>query len=144
MCMSHSQPYWFYKYKREVSQNLSTWDPVFKASRKKQSAIWTNSSQDMLLKNESLNKRGNWQPTLPWISLSSPLCFPLWQVAKSCHLLGIFWHQNTPCVARVEYCRMIRLKRIYNFWCSLLVYAPFALCVVTFRGVFMHFPELTY
>jgi hypothetical protein len=26
----------------------------------------------------------------------------------------------------------------------MLVYAPFALCFVTLRGVFMHFPELTY
>jgi hypothetical protein len=25
---------------------------------------------------------------------------------------------------------MIRLKRIYNFWCSMLVYTPFALCFV--------------
>jgi hypothetical protein len=39
---------------------------------------------------------------------------------------------------------VIRLKRIYNFWCSMLVYVPFALCFVTLRGVFMHFPELTY
>jgi hypothetical protein len=39
---------------------------------------------------------------------------------------------------------MIRLKRIYNFLCSMLVYAPFALCFVTLRGVFMHFLELTY
>jgi hypothetical protein len=38
---------------------------------------------------------------------------------------------------------MIRLKRIYNFWCSMLVYTPFALCFVTLRGVSMHFPELT-
>jgi hypothetical protein len=36
----------------------------------------------------------------------------------------------------------IRLKRIYNFWCSMLVYTPFALSFVTLRGVFMHFPEL--
>jgi hypothetical protein len=35
-------------------------------------------------------------------------------------------------------------KRIYNFWCSMLVYTPFALCFVTLCGVFMHFPELTY
>jgi hypothetical protein len=39
---------------------------------------------------------------------------------------------------------LIRLKRIYNFLCSMLVYAPFALCFVTLRGIFMHFPELTY
>jgi hypothetical protein len=39
---------------------------------------------------------------------------------------------------------LIRLKRIYNFLCSMLVYAPFSLCFVTLRGVFMHFPELTY
>jgi hypothetical protein len=39
---------------------------------------------------------------------------------------------------------LIRLKRIYNFWCSMLVSTPFALCFVTLRGVFMRFLELTY
>jgi hypothetical protein len=39
---------------------------------------------------------------------------------------------------------VIRLKRIYNFLCSMIVYTPFALCFVTLCGVFMHFPELTY
>jgi hypothetical protein len=39
---------------------------------------------------------------------------------------------------------MIRLKRIYNFLCSMLVYTPFALSFVTLRGIFMHFLELTY
>jgi hypothetical protein len=39
---------------------------------------------------------------------------------------------------------LIRPKRNYNFWCSMLVYTPFALCFVTLRGIFMHFPELTY
>jgi hypothetical protein len=39
---------------------------------------------------------------------------------------------------------LIRLKRIYNFWCSMLVYTPFALCFVTFRGIFTHFSKLTY
>jgi hypothetical protein len=39
---------------------------------------------------------------------------------------------------------LIRLKRIYNFLCSMLVYTPFALCFVTLRAVFMHFLELTY
>jgi hypothetical protein len=40
--------------------------------------------------------------------------------------------------------RVIRLKRIYNFLCSMLVFTPFALCFITLRGVFMRFPELTY
>jgi hypothetical protein len=39
---------------------------------------------------------------------------------------------------------LIHLKRIYNFWCSMLVYAPFVLCFVTLRGIFMQFSELTY
>jgi hypothetical protein len=39
---------------------------------------------------------------------------------------------------------LIRLKHIYNFWCSMLVYTPFALGFVTLRGIFMHFLELTY
>jgi hypothetical protein len=34
---------------------------------------------------------------------------------------------------------LIRLKRIYNFWCSMLVYTPFDLCFVTLRGIFMRF-----
>jgi hypothetical protein len=42
-------------------------------------------------------------------------------------------------------CRsLIRLQRIYNFWCSMLVFTPFVYCFVTLRGTFMHFPELTY
>jgi hypothetical protein len=40
--------------------------------------------------------------------------------------------------------RLIRLQRIYNFLCSMLVFTPFAYCFVTLRGTFMHFPELTY
>jgi hypothetical protein len=40
--------------------------------------------------------------------------------------------------------QVIRLKRIYNFLCSMLVYTPFALCFVTLCGIFMHFSELTY
>jgi hypothetical protein len=39
---------------------------------------------------------------------------------------------------------LIRLKHIYNFWCSMPVFTPFALCFITLRGVFMRFLELTY
>jgi hypothetical protein len=39
---------------------------------------------------------------------------------------------------------VISLKRIYNFLCSMLVYAPFALCFITLHSVFMHFLKLTY
>jgi hypothetical protein len=39
---------------------------------------------------------------------------------------------------------LIRLKRIYNFLCFMLVFTPFALCFATLRGIFMRFPELTY
>jgi hypothetical protein len=39
---------------------------------------------------------------------------------------------------------LIRLKRIYNFLCSMLVLTPFVLSFVTLCGVFMHFLELTY
>jgi hypothetical protein len=42
------------------------------------------------------------------------------------------------------FCMVIRLKRIYNFWCSMLIFTPFALCFVTLCGVFMRFLELTY
>jgi hypothetical protein len=39
---------------------------------------------------------------------------------------------------------LIRLKRIYNFWCSMLVFTPFAYCFITLSGIFIYFPELTY
>jgi hypothetical protein len=45
---------------------------------------------------------------------------------------------------KFENCSLIRLKRIYNFWCSMLVFTPFAYCFVTLSGTFIHFPELTY
>jgi hypothetical protein len=32
---------------------------------------------------------------------------------------------------------VIRLKRIYNFLCSMLISTPFALCFVTLHGIFM-------
>jgi hypothetical protein len=34
---------------------------------------------------------------------------------------------------------LIRLQCIYNFWCSMLVFTPFAQCFVTLRGTFMLF-----
>jgi hypothetical protein len=56
-----------------------------------------------------------------------------------------------PCSIKNNYVRsalcdlgVIRLKRIYNFLCSMLVFTPFALCFVTLCGVFMRFLELTY
>jgi hypothetical protein len=38
----------------------------------------------------------------------------------------------------------IRLKRIYNFLCSMLVLHPLLCVFFTLRGIFIHFPELTY
>jgi hypothetical protein len=37
----------------------------------------------------------------------------------------------------LEWKWVIRLKRIYNFLCSMLVFTPFALCFITLRGIFM-------
>ena len=39
---------------------------------------------------------------------------------------------------------LIRCKRIYNFLCSMLVLHQFIYVLLTLRGTFMHFPELTY
>jgi hypothetical protein len=54
--------------------------------------------------------------------------------------VGIF---STPIKVRgllaFETASLIRLERIYNFQCSMLVYTPFALCFITLRGVFMDF-----
>jgi hypothetical protein len=47
-------------------------------------------------------------------------------------------------LSSLSFSPLIRLKRIYNFWCSMLVFTPFAYCFVTLSGTFMHFPELTY
>jgi hypothetical protein len=60
------------------------------------------------------------------------------KVAKSCHPPLASPRPPPPPAP------LIRLQRIYNFWCSMLVFTPFALCFVTLRGVFMRFPELTY
>jgi hypothetical protein len=59
-------------------------------------------------------------------------------------LLSLFPQKYARIMGGMEEGGLIRLKRIYNFLCSMLVYAPFALCFVTLRGIFMHFPELTY
>jgi hypothetical protein len=53
-------------------------------------------------------------------------------------VVNIFWVDGAARKA------LIRLKRIYNFLCSMLVYIPFSLSFVTLRGIFMHFLELTY
>jgi hypothetical protein len=39
---------------------------------------------------------------------------------------------------------VIRLKRIYNFLCSMLVLHQLLCVLFTLRGIFMHFSELTY
>jgi hypothetical protein len=39
---------------------------------------------------------------------------------------------------------LIRCKRIYNFWCSMLVLHQLLCVLFTLRGIFMHFLELTY
>jgi hypothetical protein len=39
---------------------------------------------------------------------------------------------------------VIRLKRIYNFWCSMLILHHLLRVLLTLRDVFMRFPELTY
>jgi hypothetical protein len=62
---------------------------------------------------------------------------------KACNTISLF--EGAFAAGRVHSFRpLIRLKRIYNFLCSMLVYTPFSLCFVTLCGVFMHFPELTY
>jgi hypothetical protein len=39
---------------------------------------------------------------------------------------------------------VIRLKRIYNFWCSMLVLHQLLCVLFTLRDIFIHFLELTY
>jgi hypothetical protein len=43
-----------------------------------------------------------------------------------------------------EYNVLIRCKRIYNFWCSMLVLHQLLYVLFTLCGIFMHFLELTY
>jgi hypothetical protein len=64
---------------------------------------------------------------------------PMFRVLWSQHsMLYIIWSRLCWCMS------LIRLQRIYNFLCSMLVFTPFAQCFVTLCGTFMHFPELTY
>jgi hypothetical protein len=62
------------------------------------------------------------------------------------YLLLRLVHQHRPAVLLLILFRrmLIRLKRIYNFWCSMLCFTPFAYCFVTLSGIFIHFLELTY
>jgi hypothetical protein len=70
-----------------------------------------------------------------WLSLVSISIMPCNSRCIDVHITpenGIKWRA------------MIRLQRIYNFLCSMLVFTPFAQCFVILRDTFMHFPELTY
>jgi hypothetical protein len=68
--------------------------------------------------------------------LLMPFYAPLNDVLSLCMIMAV--------IALLVGRSLIRLKRIYNFWCSMLVFTSFAYCFVTLRGTFMHFPELTY
>jgi hypothetical protein len=63
--------------------------------------------------------------------------FSMKDLGEAAYILGIKIYRNR---SR----RLIRLKHIHNFLCSMLVFTPFAQCFVTLRGTFMHFLELTY
>jgi hypothetical protein len=102
---------------------------------------WTGRSDGAVLTNQLGTPRGRCDEHNSKFSLSMKPKFN-WPVGERNHfwrlLLTGFWQGALPVPA------VIRLKRIYNFWCSMLVYAPFALYFVTLCGIFMHFPELTY
>jgi hypothetical protein len=72
------------------------------------------------------------------------LCFGLWCLSLLESDVLLYSSQCDLLDALLFSWFLIRLKRIYNFWCSMLVFTPFAYCFVTLRGTFMHFPELTY
>jgi hypothetical protein len=83
-----------------------------------------------------------------WVVVVSR-CLFLWGsvVVEACHVRGVAREQGSTCAKtrwRRGHLRVIRLKRIYNFRCSMLVFTPFALCFVTLCGTFMRFSELTY
>jgi hypothetical protein len=62
-------------------------------------------------------------PVLGELLFYSPLMTSFCLVAK---LKGC----RRPFPPYLLFCRLICLMRIYNFWCSMLVYTPFALCFV--------------
>jgi hypothetical protein len=68
------------------------------------------------------------------------------QSFASLHLYweGILLVHPTPKKQNFPMCPLIRLKRIYNFWCSMLVLHHLLHVLFTLRGVFMWFTELTY
>jgi hypothetical protein len=88
----------------------------------------------MLCKNWSVKLSRTGRHTLLFLVLKIWHCGLLyWVVMLASCKLG-----TSPAMA------LIYLKRIYNFWCSMLVFTPFALCFVTFHGIFMRFLEVTY
>jgi hypothetical protein len=71
--------------------------------------------------------------------------FLLSRLYISCPCFKFLWSQLTNAYLYDQSLGMlIRLKSIYNFWCSMLVFTPFSYCFVTLRGIFMWFLELTY
>jgi hypothetical protein len=54
----------------------------------------------------------------------------------------IAWSINIIMNKKYDNNNIIIASRAY--FLHMLVYTPFALCFVTLRGIFMHFPELTY
>jgi hypothetical protein len=74
-----------------------------------------------------------------------------WVMSHEWKMLGVEWERNiskdmwgSMYQINLFNTLLIRLKHIYNFWFSMLVYTPFVLCFVTLHGIFMYFPELTY
>jgi hypothetical protein len=96
----------------------------------------------------------------PWCPQTSPLRLYKASDAKTLNQLAFFSEKFRSATAIEDQfrgtevfvpapCRdgelpLIRLQHIYNFWCSMLVFTPFAYCFVTLRDTFMHFLELTY
>jgi hypothetical protein len=94
-----------------------------------------------------------WEWCAPLVHfLTSPLRLYILLDDKTLRARSIFQklimscRRRRPEIGRVQklFQALIRLKCIYNFLCSMLVFTPFGLCFVILRGIFMHFLELTY
>jgi hypothetical protein len=90
------------------------------------------------------------------LCLSCP-CFKFFDLSTQCStsLIQLWWcmspqklffcyHLPTRGWAGVKLGDADTSQMYYNFWCSMLVFTPFALCFVTLCGIFMWFLELTY
>jgi hypothetical protein len=78
------------------------------------------------------------------ITCTSVPCDGMHMILPNVMCLLLIPYQQTEHTVELKYGKLIRCKRIYNFWCSMLILHQLLYVLFTLCGIFMHFLELTY